>query len=141
MPAYLATLATFVALDAGWLSLVAIELFRHYLGPILREQPNAAAAIAFYGIYAAGLYVLAVRPSAIERSYRAAASYGAMVGLTAYATFDLTNLAIINGWTLTLALLDLAWGTAASAVAAAAGHGVATRARPDRRASGGQGLP
>jgi len=36
----------------------------------------------------------------------------------AYATYDLTNLAVLNGFTLRIALIDLAWGTVLSGVTA-----------------------
>lgn len=125
--AYLAALATFVLLDAAWLILVASGEFQRLLGPALLPQPNLFAAAAFYAIFAGGLVFLAVRPALERRSFATGASHGAMVGLTAYATFDLTSLAIVKGWTPGLALLDMAWGTALSAVAATAGYLAAAR--------------
>lgn len=125
--AYIASLLTFMALDAAWLMLVAIGQFQMLLGPILLPQPNLGAAAAFYLIYIGGLVFLAVRPALQLRSMGTAVSHGAVVGLTAYATFDLTSLAIIKGWTLDLALIDMAWGTALSAVAALAGYAAGRR--------------
>ncbi len=46
---------------------------------------------------------------------------GALFGLFAYATYDLTNLAVVRDWPVTLSFVDMAWGTFASAVASAAG--------------------
>ncbi len=129
---YAATLVAFLLMDAAWLALVAIDMFRDTLGPILRAQPNVGAIAAFYPIYAAGLYALAVRPGETQRSWRAAATNGALVGLTAYATFDLTNLAIISGWTPLLAIVDMAWGTVVSAIAAAVGYAAEARMRSPR---------
>jgi uncharacterized membrane protein len=43
---------------------------------------------------------------------------GAAVGLLAYGTYDLTNLAVIEGYTLRIALIDLAWGTFLTAITA-----------------------
>lgn len=120
--AYLATFVTFVALDAVWLSLVAIGQFQRALGTMLLAQPNLYAAAIFYVIFTGGLIFLAVRPALERRSLATTISHGAVVGLTSYATFDLTNLAILRGWTLELALLDMAWGTALSAIAATAGY-------------------
>ena len=56
-----------------------------------------------------------------------AATHGAVLGLTAYATFDLTSLAIIKGWTPGLAAVDMAWGTVLSAIAAVAGYAAGKR--------------
>lgn len=122
---YIATLVAFVVLDAGWLGLFAVEMFKAHLGSILREQANVGAAIAFYVVYAAGLYALAVRPALQAGVLRKAAASGALVGLTAYAAFDLTNLAVIAGWPLGLALADMTWGTLASSLAASAGYAFA----------------
>lgn len=124
---YAATLVAFVVLDVAWLTLFAVGQFQSQLGAILRAQPMLFAAIAFYVVYAAGLVVLAVHPALQERSVRSATAKGAMLGLTAYATFDLTNLAIIERWTLGLALMDMAWGTFVSAVAAMIGCVVGLR--------------
>ena len=44
--------------------------------------------------------------------------FGGAIGLTAYATYNLTNLATLKGWASQLALLDMAWGTVASGLAA-----------------------
>lgn len=120
--AYAATLLTFVALDAVWLLLVASGFFKSQLGALLREQPNLVPAAMFYPIYAAGLLVLVVAPALRGRSAPAAALKGAVFGLTAYATFDLTNLAILEGWTLAVSLVDMAWGTNATAVACLGGY-------------------
>jgi uncharacterized membrane protein len=36
--------------------------------------------------------------------------YGAIFGLVAYATYDLTNHATLKDWPLHVTLLDMAWG-------------------------------
>lgn len=122
LAAYVVSLAAFLCLDAVWLSQVALGLFQRQLGDVLRPQPLLAPAIAFYILYVAGVVWLAVRPALVEGDGRIAASNGAVLGLTAYATFDLTNLAVIERWTLSLAALDLAWGTVATCVAAVCGY-------------------
>lgn len=128
-------LLAFVLLDAAWLSLVAVDLFQKRLGPILRPEPSIAPIAAFYLIYAAGLVVLAVRPALAANSWRTAAALGAVVGLTAYATFDLTSLAVIDRWTVDLAIVDIVWGVVASALAAILGF-VAGRRLTLRRSAG-----
>jgi uncharacterized membrane protein len=35
---------------------------------------------------------------------------GALFGLIAYATYDLTNLATLKNWPLTVTVVDLGWG-------------------------------
>ena len=43
---------------------------------------------------------------------------GALFGFFAYMTYDLTNLATLRAYTTSLALLDIAWGSAVSAATA-----------------------
>lgn len=120
--AYLATLVVFVTLDAIWLAMVALPAFQAQLGHLLRPQPMFTAALAFYAVYVLGVVVLAVRPGLVARSFGAAATHGGVLGMTAYATYDLTNLAVIQGWTVRLAALDIGWGIVVTAIAAAAGY-------------------
>lgn len=121
LKAYLATLSAFVVLDAVWIFLVAGPFFKSQLGPLLRMEPNLAAAAFFYVVYAAGLVVLVVAPALQARSAVSAAWRGGALGLTAYATFDLTNLAILERWTLAVAVVDMTWGTLGSSIAALLG--------------------
>jgi uncharacterized membrane protein len=128
--AAVASLLTFVVLDAAYLSLVAIDLFQRQLGPILRPAPMLGAILAFYLTFAAGLVVLAVRPALCSNSRWTATILGAVLGLTAYATFDLTNLAVIERWTIGLAIVDIAWGVTASTLASLAGFEAGRRMSP-----------
>ena len=54
-------------------------------------------------------------------SWQRAAINGAVIGLVAYATYDLTNLAVVKDWPLGLTFIDMAWGTMVSGIAATAG--------------------
>ncbi len=133
--AFMATLVAFVVMDAAWLTLVALKMFQSQLGAILRLEPMLGAAVVFYLIYTFGLVTLAVRPAVAARSMEVAAAKGAVLGLTAYATFDLTNLAVIKGWTIGLAAIDIAWGVVVSAIASVAGCAAGLRAAASVHAS------
>jgi uncharacterized membrane protein len=118
---YLAVLIALAVCDAAWLSMVAVKMFQNQVGPVLRADPSIGAIVAFYLVYAAGVVMLAVRPALAEGSVTRAVVNGSVLGLTAYATFDLTNLAIIRGWTVGLAAIDMAWGTFLTMIASGAG--------------------
>ena len=47
---------------------------------------------------------------------------GAFFGLAAYATYDLTSLALIRDFPVTIAVVDMLWGMALTAVASSAGY-------------------
>lgn len=124
---FLSGLVVFVALDAVWLIYVANAFFKSELGSLLRAQPDLAVAAIFYLVYVGGLTILAVIPSLRKQSVQSAIWKGAVLGFTAYSTFDLTSLAIIQGWTYSVALVDIAWGTILSAVASLAAYGASRR--------------
>jgi uncharacterized membrane protein len=125
--AYCATLLAFVGIDFVWLSLAAKRLYRPVLNDILLDGFRLAPAAAFYLIYGVGLVAFAVRPGLSADSPRLALLNGALFGLCAYATYDLSNQATLRDWTISLTLADLAWGTILSATAAVIGY-VATKA-------------
>jgi uncharacterized membrane protein len=127
---YLTALGALIAGDALWLSYFARTVFEPALDPILLETPRWWAAAAFYLANAFAVNFLAVEPSLRERNLRMLFFRGACLGLTSYATYDLTNLATIKLWTNELALIDVAWGTCLTTAAAMAAYFVETRFKP-----------
>ena len=119
--AYFASLTGFVAIDALWLSNMASRIYKPQLGGLALENFSITPAVAFYLLYGVGLVVFAVMPGVGAGRIGHAAAMGALFGLVAYATYDLTNLATLKGWPLPLTLVDLAWGTFATSVAAGIG--------------------
>jgi len=115
---YIVVLASFAIVDSVWIAFVAGPMFRDAVGPIMLDQPNLIAAVPFYAIYALGIVVLAVRPSLAARSSTVALGHGGLLGLTAYATFEFTSLAILKGWTIALVIVDVIWGTLLTALVA-----------------------
>ena len=126
--AYLATGLAMVALDFVWLTQTS-GLYRHEIGPLLLAQPRLGPAILFYLSYVAGVVVFVVAPAPKQGGWRSAALRGALFGLVAYATYDLTNLATLKGFSTTLTVIDLAWGSSLTGVAAMAGYLAARRLR------------
>jgi uncharacterized membrane protein len=115
---YITALIVFGAVDALWLSLMGPALYRPTLGDILLTDLRVAPAIAFYAIYPIGLLVFAVMPGLRSGSAVTAIGLAALFGAIAYATYDLTNFATLRNWTLQITVLDVAYGAAASALAA-----------------------
>ncbi|MNU72764.1 hypothetical protein D3C71_622360 [compost metagenome] len=125
--AYLVTLIAMVLIDAVWLSIMADRLYRPVMGDMLAPEFRLIPAIVFYLIYPAGLVFLAVRPAFRQGELSAAVLSGAVLGFTAYATYDLTNQATLIRWSTALTLADLCWGTFLSAIASGAGYWITTR--------------
>ena len=120
-----ATAISFLALDSIWLSLAASRLYRPRLGSLLLERFNMAPAAAFYLIYLGGILVFAIAPALSAGRWTTALMRGAMLGLVAYATYDLTNQATLRGWSITVTIADLCWGSFVTATAATIGFTVA----------------
>ena len=125
--AYAAIALVMLALDMLWLGLIARPLYQQGIGHLMAEHPNVPVALLFYLVYAVGLLVFAVLPQAADAGWGKTATSAALFGFFAYATYDLTNLATLKGWPLGLSLLDMAWGTGLSAVAASAGKATLDR--------------
>lgn len=112
------------ALDAFWLSVVANKFYKSQIGQLLLDKPNMVAAVAFYVVYLIGVVVFVLNPALEKGSWLHALGYGALFGLVAYATYDLTNLATLKDWPVKLVIIDLLWGMALTATVAAVTYGV-----------------
>lgn len=117
--AYAASGVLFVAIDLLWLSLVMSKLFKAEMPQLILDQPRLVPAVIFYALYPIGIAAFGVLPA---QDWVRAAAMSALFGFLAYMTYELTNLATLRGWSAQIALIDIAWGTALSAVAGAAGY-------------------
>lgn len=107
-----------LVLDFFWLSTMAPRFYNNYIGDILAKNPNYIAAGLFYLIYTAGVAYFVVHP-ALQGNlpWYMVALRGALFGLVAYATYDLTNQATLIQWSTIVTVVDLAWGAALTAIA------------------------
>lgn len=85
------------------------------------------AAIGFYLIFVVGVVIFAVLPALQAGSWKTALLYGALFGFFTYATYDMTNLATLKGWSFPVTVVDIAWGAFLTGISALAGY-LATRA-------------
>lgn len=118
---YLASGLIFWLADALWLGVVIKDFVVRELGGLLLTSPRKAPAIIFYLLYVVAIIVFAVLPAIDADSSTKALGLGALLGLVAYATYDLSNLATLKNWSLRFAVVDIGWGTVVTATAAVAG--------------------
>lgn len=121
---YALTAAVFFAVDLVWLGVVAAPFYRRQMGDLMRPDVLWAPALAFYALYIAGILVFAVLPGLDAASLGRTVALGAFFGLVAYATFDLTSLALVRDFPAPMVAVDLVWGTVLTAGVAAAGFGI-----------------
>lgn len=116
------TTLVFFAIDLVWLSTATSRIYAPYLGDLLAPKPNLPVAAVFYLFYVVGILALAVVPGLREGAILGALWRGALFGLLAYATYDLTNLATIRDWPWQVSVIDMVWGTTLNTVVAGAGY-------------------
>lgn len=116
--AYAATALTFLILDGVWLAFIANDFFQSNLGHLLREDINLGVAVIFYLFYAIGIVIFGVRPALTDGQARTAVIFGGLFGFFAYTTYDMTNYITLPNWPAIVILVDVTWGTLASATSA-----------------------
>ncbi|PSC06682.1 DUF2177 domain-containing protein [Alsobacter soli] len=119
---YVCAFLVMIPLDLVWLGVVARRFYVEQIGGLLLERPNLPPAVAFYALYVVGVVIFAMMPAARSGSWIDAALYGALFGFFAYATYDLTNLATLKGYSAAMAAVDIAWGVLVTAVTASLGY-------------------
>ena len=112
---FLILLPIFLLIDLLWLGVIMKSFYAAELGDLARRQgsalaPRWGAAILVYLLIPAGV-VLFVRPLLGENSSLLQTfGWGAIFGLVLYGVYDLTNLAILDKWTLRMTIADIIWG-------------------------------
>ena len=104
---YLITLPIFLGIDFVWLVIIARKFYDQHLGAFVRTL-NWSAAIIVYLIIPLGI-ALFVLPKA-QGDKNAAILWGAIYGLIVYGVYDLTNLATLKNWSVTMVIVDILWG-------------------------------
>jgi uncharacterized membrane protein len=122
---YILTFIVFLAIDFVWLNWIAKNLYSEKIGHLLAENPNLIAAGVFYLLFVAASLVLAVLPGYEAQSLTKTIMLGAIFGMITYATYDLTNLATLKDWPLSVTIIDIIWGTSLSTATAVAGYYIA----------------
>lgn len=118
---YLGSVFAFVVLDFLWIGVVMSAFYRENLGHLMGDTINLFAAAVFYLLYTAGVFIFAVLPSIRAGKGRRALMLGAMLGLIAYGTYDLSNQATLEKWPLLVTVVDMVWGTFLTALMAVIG--------------------
>jgi uncharacterized membrane protein len=108
---YVIAFAVFIVIDLIWLGVVAKDFYGTQLGDKMAKKINWTAALIFYFLYILGLMVLVIVPALQSEAVFTAFTMGAFVSFMMYATYDLTNLATMEGWPLKMTIVDMIWGT------------------------------
>jgi uncharacterized membrane protein len=116
---WLACAIIFMGLDFLWIGVFALKLYQREIGPLMLGRPKLAPAIILYPAYVLVMVLLVAAPAAGD--VVKAGWMGALLGFAACGTYDLTNLALLKGFTRKLAIIDIAWAMVVGAIAAGGG--------------------
>ncbi|XMB73021.1 DUF2177 family protein [Mycoplasmatota bacterium WC30] len=111
---YIIALVIFIVIDAVWLGLVAPQFYSDQIGHLMAEEANLFAALVFYLIFVVGVVYFVVNPAVENQNMKQLLVSGILFGFITYATYDLTNLATLKDWPITVTIVDLIWGTTLS---------------------------
>jgi len=124
---YFSFLLSLIVIDLIWLLGIAKNLYRNDMGSLMASEPKLLAGLGFYLLYALGTSIFVIIPAISKQSWIYALQYGALFGFFCYMTYDLTNLAVIRDFPVRLALIDIAWGAAVTAISATIAYWVGAR--------------
>ena len=118
---YLLTFGVFLIIDMLWLGVVAKNIYQKFLGDFITNDVNWVAAFTFYILFVIGVFIFIVTPAVNKDSVYYAIYMGALFGFFTYGTYDLTNLATLKNWPLSIVIIDMVWGTILSSIVSVAG--------------------
>ncbi|MBU1292881.1 DUF2177 family protein [Patescibacteria group bacterium] len=99
-----------LVIDLLWIGVVASKFYNSQLGSMLRPDVLWVAALLFYVIYAVAIAYFVISPALATHSVSKLVISALLLGLAAYAAYDLSNLATLAGWPITVTIVDLIWG-------------------------------
>jgi uncharacterized membrane protein len=110
------TVALFVLIaDFVWLGVVMKGFYQQEIGGLMRQGPSGFSpriipAILVYVLIPSGIVAFVGPRVTPPTSVLSAAISGALFGLIVYGIYDLSNLAVLERWTMRVTLADIAWG-------------------------------
>jgi len=122
---YIATALVMLVMDSAWLYVMAGRLYRPQIGALMRDGFDPVAAVIFYVVFVAGIVTFVGVPALEGARWTTPLWRGALFGLVAYATYDLTNQATLRGWSWLITGADLVWGMTLTGISAALGVSLA----------------
>jgi uncharacterized membrane protein len=100
----------YLIIEIIWLSFSVKSFYGPKIGHLFTDKPVIWAAVMFYIVYVFGLCVVIIEPSINFDNTLKFLFKAFMFGLAAYGTYNLTNMAVIKGWSPSIVFVDMLWG-------------------------------
>ena len=117
----------FLIIDVIWLSFATKSFYRPLIGNLLSDKPVMWAAALFYILYVFGMASVVIQPCVESGNLIKTIYTGFIFGLVAYGTYNLTNMAVLKGWSPTVTFVDMFWGGSLTALSATTGLYIAKK--------------
>ncbi len=117
----------FLIIDVIWLSFATKSFYRPLIGNLLSDKPVMWAAALFYILYVFGMASVVIQPCVDSGNLIKTIYTGFIFGLVAYGTYNLTNMAVLKGWSPTVTFVDMFWGGSLTALSATTGLYIAKK--------------
>lgn len=121
---YLITAAVFLGLDAAGIRWLIRPVFEAHVGDLLARPLRLGPAAVFYLFYVAGLLWFVSLPALRAGAPLQALIGGMLLGALCYGTYEFTNYATLERWSVAQVVTDLTWGICLTGLAAWAGVAV-----------------
>lgn len=104
----------FAVLDFLWIGLLLKSFYTKMLEPVIGTiRFNLIPAILVYLLLGLGVAFFSARTGVDTVT---TLGMGALLGLIVYGVYDMTNMATITNWPVQFAVVDIFWGTLATAL-------------------------
>ncbi len=118
---YGATALVFLLTDLMGLRFLIKPVFERHVSHLFADPFRLGPAMVFYLGYVAGVLWFASWPALRANDPVSALTGGAIFGILAYGTYELTNYATLRDWHLEQVITDTIWGGLLTGVSAWAG--------------------
>jgi uncharacterized membrane protein len=112
---YLILIPLFLFMDYLWLGKIMGGFYKQELGLLARRageglDPLIWAACIVYLLIPLGIVLFALPHVSQANLPGSSLFWGFIYGVVLYGIYDMTNLAMLAGWSLKLSLIDMLWG-------------------------------
>lgn len=126
---YIIVAVVFFIIDMIWLQGIMKKFYANNLRAFMQANPNLVAAAVFYLLYPIGIVVFSNIPGFESQRLDKTLMLGFFLGVIAYATYDLTNLAVLKNWPVNIVIIDIFWGGVVTMLSAGVGDFVMNKVK------------
>ena len=106
---YIVALCIVLAIDLTWVLVIANSFYNEQLSGFARpETVSIWSAVLAWALIPLGIVLFV---NQVSKSNKQSLIYGALFGFILYGVYDFTNYATLANFTLTMLIVDIAWGT------------------------------